>query len=187
MEHINLLTSISVLDTVLAEIHRGDVILLAGRPSTGKTMLAQRILETLTNEQHKKVRIFSLDGDDSGKDVYNIRAEVLANQFDLVVIDFFQMLTHPVISDVEVMKILYDLARERNIPVMVLSSVSRRVDARKNHIPKIKDIWASSAIIPYVSTIIFLYWLDNDWSDRGLSIITEHKRRNIHNEQCYNM
>lgn len=147
------------MDEVLGEIYGGDVILLAGRPMSGKTSLAHKIAKNLTNEQHKKVRIFSLEHSGKGMDVNDIQAEVSANHYDFVVVDFFQLLTHSAssrTSDTVVMKILHDLAKELNIPVLVLSSVSRRVDARKDHIPKIKDILASPAIMSYVDIVLFL-------------------------------
>lgn len=49
------------LDTILEGLHNGDLIIVAGRPSMGKTALAMNIAEYVAVEQKKPVGIFSLE------------------------------------------------------------------------------------------------------------------------------
>lgn len=139
----------------------GSVTLLAGRPGTGKTRLARKITENLTDVQGKRGRFFDLEGCDSGMNVYGIQTEIQDNPFDLVVVDFFQLLTKRKSAlDVKAMKIHHVLAKERNIPFLILSSVSRQVEARENRIPQMRDILAAPRVMRYVDHFIFTYGYD---------------------------
>ena len=173
-----LTVGIPELDEMIGGFSGGEVILLAGRPAMGKTTLARRIAEHLT-EEHKRVRFFSLEGSDKGMDLSGIRSEVSTNHFDLVVVDFLQLLTHPGSPgrwrrDIAVAKTLHRLVAGQDIPILVLSSLTRRTDARKGHVPKPRDILASPLILSYVDTVLFLVregWYDEAEQDTRLTTI----------------
>lgn len=174
-----LTTGIPELDEMIGGFAGGEVILLAGRPYSGKATLARRIAEHLTREEHKRVRLFSLEGRDRGMDFSDIRSEVSADRFDLVIVDFLQLLTRPGSPgrwkrDIATAKALRSLAKEQDIPVLVLSSLSRHADGRKGHIPKLRDILASPTILSYVDTVLFLVregWYEEAKQDTRLTNI----------------
>lgn len=59
LPHIN--TNFTVLDKKLGGLHRSDMVILAARPSMGKTSLAMNIARNAAVEQGARVAIFSLE------------------------------------------------------------------------------------------------------------------------------
>lgn len=49
-------------------------------------------------------------------------------------------------------------AVEFNLPIVALSQVSRKVEERKNHRPKLKDLHISSKLAQVADTVAFIYW-----------------------------
>lgn len=54
-------TGFDELDALTAGLHNSDLVILAGRPSMGKTALALNIIEHLAIDEHKPCAIFSLE------------------------------------------------------------------------------------------------------------------------------
>lgn len=54
-------TGFSYLDKMIGGLHPGEMTILAGRPSTGKTSLASNIIENVAIEQRIPVAIFSME------------------------------------------------------------------------------------------------------------------------------
>lgn len=151
-----------VLNDIFGRLQGGEVILLAARPGMGKTWLTERITAELASGQHKKARIFSLEGSDSGMSMDDIYKEVSAGHFDFIVVDFLQKLSHLTVydrtPDIKVMKRLHGMAKKQNVSVLVLSTVSRRTDRRQDYVPRIADSPAFWGVLPYMDVVLFLLW-----------------------------
>lgn len=158
MEQITL--GYSALIERFERLQGGEMIFLAARPGMGKSWLAKKIAEILVENHRKKVRFFSLDGSDDGMNVDDISREVTDGHFDFIVVDFLQMLSGSVAAnrrpDIDVMMQLHTLAKNQNVSILVLSTLSRRVDKRADHIPQLKDIPASWSVLPYIDVVLFL-------------------------------
>lgn len=211
-------TGFKDLDRLTAGFQRGDLIVIAGRPSMGKTAFAMNIAENMSIHHNKAVAIFSMEmsasqlitrmlasiaGVNQSKlktaqlvkeDMVNLsyaheklasapiyidetpalnpleiraRARRLArkyeNQLGMIVIDYLQLMSGSSQSDNRSMELgvitrsLKALARELNVPVIVLSQLSREVEKRTNRRPIMSDLRESGAIEQDADLIIFMY------------------------------
>ncbi len=202
-----LATGFRDLDRITSGLHPANMIVIAGRPSMGKTSLAMNIAENLAIDQGKPVGIFSLemsaeelvkrmlcsrakvnlravsDGflgerdfhpltaaasqlmkaplyidDAAGLTIQQIRARArrMKLQYDicLVVIDYLQLMRAPSrradqSRQVEISDIssgIKGLAKELQVPVMVLSQLNRQPEQREGGKPKLSDLRESGAI-----------------------------------------
>lgn len=57
-----------------------------------------------------------------------------------------------------IVKRLKDLAKDERIPVVILCQLSRKVEERRSHIPKLSDLRDSGEIEQDVDVAMFLYW-----------------------------
>ncbi len=82
---------------------------------------------------------------------------------ELVIIDYLQLICtddHQVSKKNEIAEIgwkLKTLAKELEIPVVVLSQLSRKVEHRDNHRPLLSDLGATGLAEQYADTVMFLY------------------------------
>lgn len=214
------------LDKMTKGFKPGELILIAARPSVGKTALALNIAANVVgdrgNKKHyggkKTVAIFSLEMDaallakrilsyvsgvpishmdtpgaisttedsqimraynslyESGLyiDDYKLNApgDVLSKcrrlkrerGLDLVVIDYLQLMTtgrdydnnrQQAVSDMSRNMKLY--AGELGVPIVVLSQMSRDVEKRDDHSPKLSDLRESGAIEQDADVVMFLH------------------------------
>lgn len=81
----------------------------------------------------------------------------------LIIIDYLQMIqgketTNNTERDItEIITLLKILAREINVPIVLLSQISRAVDMRDEHRPTLQDFRESDTIIQVADIILFLY------------------------------
>jgi len=209
------------LDRMTNGLQRSDLILIAARPSVGKTSLAMNIVSNAAIEGKARCAVFSLEmskaqlaqrmlcsvanvdmsralhgelteqdwtklwkahktlseckiyADDSS---LNTPSQILSKcrklkrerGLDLIMIDYLQLMTgdgkadnrQTEVSDISRrMKIL---AKEINVPVILLSQLSRAVEQRQNKIPVLSDLRESGAIEQDADMVIFIHRPDKD-------------------------
>ncbi len=216
-------TGFKDLDELLSGLQRSDMIVLASRPSQGKTTLALDIARKSALEQNIPIAIFSLEmsndqlidrmlSSQSGVNLWKIRTGNLSSKgadsdFDkmrrgldelskapifiddsgsvnvtqiramcrrleaerglgLIVIDYLQLLDSGnsgyninVVQQVsEISKGLKAMARELNVPVLVLSQLSRAVEHRgQGARPKLSDLRDSGSIEQDSDVVMFIH------------------------------
>lgn len=210
-------TGFTDLDKMTSGLHPGEMIVIAARPSMGKTSLAMNIAEHVAIEQKLPVGVFSLemtsdslvlrmlcsrsrvnlrnvrDGflaerdfpkltgaagklanaplfidDSSGLSILQLRAKArrMAQQYGikLFVIDYLQLLhstsrraenRQQEIADIS--NGVKSLAKELNVPVIVLSQLNRELEKDKNRKPRMSDLRESGSIEQDADLIGLLY------------------------------
>jgi replicative DNA helicase len=210
-------TGFKDFDKMTSGLHPGEMIVIAARPSMGKTSLAMNIAEHVALEQKLPVGVFSLemtaeslvlrmlcsrarvnvrnvrDGflaerdfpritgaagklqsaplyidDSSGLSIIQLRAKArrMAQQYDikLFVIDYLQLLHSTArraenrqqeIADIS--SGVKSLAKELNVPVIVLSQLNRELEKDKNRKPRMSDLRESGSIEQDADVVGLLY------------------------------
>ena len=198
-------------------LHPGELVVVAGRPSMGKTTISMNIAHNIAMNQGLPVAVFSLEvdrrqiainllcragqvpaqklrsvtlsqrewenlaqaasslkrlpiyvDDSAGLNTMTIRSRArrLKNRFDLglIVIDYLQLLEmgggrqenrQQEISSIS--RSLKLLARELGVPVITISQLSRAVESRESHKPRMSDLRESGAIEQDADLILLLY------------------------------
>ncbi len=209
-------TGLIDLDDVTSGLQRSDLIIIAGRPSSGKTALAlnigahaalregatvavfslemskeqlvTRIMSSETGIQMQKIRTGTVSPDelvelamelnrvgDAGLliddtpaiSVAELRTRcrrIKARQgLDLIIIDYLQLMQSDKRSDSRVQEVsamtrdLKNIARELDVPIILLSQLSREPDKRKDHTPVMSDLRESGSIEQDADMIMMLY------------------------------
>src|SRR5215831_18993280 len=210
-------TGFTDLDKMTSGLHPGEMIVIAARPSMGKTSLAMNIAEHVALDQKLPVGVFSLemtaeslvlrilcsrsrvnlrnvrDGflaerdfpkltgsagklanaplfidDSSGLSILQLRAKArrMAQQYGvkLFVIDYLQLLHSTArraenrqqeIADIS--NGIKALAKELNVPVIVLSQLNRELEKDKNRKPRMSDLRESGSIEQDADLVGLLY------------------------------
>ena len=205
------------LDNILGGLQKSDLIILAARPSVGKTAFAIDLALNAA-EQGIPVGIFSMemsidqvvdrfiasragvslwqlrtgklshDKDDflrittacdelkalpiyvddaSSPNILQMRAmarRLQANQgLGLLVVDYLQLMTSrrsydsPVQQVTEISRGLKGLAKELNIPIVAISQLSRAVEQREGHKPRLSDLRDSGSIEQDADVVMFIH------------------------------
>ncbi len=237
-------TGFKQLDNMLSGLQRSDLIILAARPSMGKSTFAMDIAKHVAVYENLPVGVFSLEmskdqlverllashsnidswrlrtgklqdgpGDndfsrlqigisslseaplyinDVGTvNILQIRAMARRLQQDkglgLIVIDYLQLMDHsnkyasPIQQVSENSRALKMLAKELNVPIIVLSQLSRSVEQRTPHRPILSDLRDSGAIEQDADIVMFIYREDkyNENSlEKNIAEIIVAKHRN---------
>jgi replicative DNA helicase len=204
------------LDDYLGGFQRSDLIIVAGRPSMGKTSLALNIARNAAVEHNACVAMFSLEMSReslverlvSGEANVNSRKIRLSNEtldeqkrimdaigilseapiyiddspqlrviemrskakrlhfernINLIIIDHLGLVQGDSRIDNRVQEISYItrslkvMARELNIPVMVVSQLSRASEWRASHKPQLSDLRDSGSIEQDADIVLFIY------------------------------
>ncbi|MEK7658578.1 MAG: replicative DNA helicase [Patescibacteria group bacterium] len=204
------------LDNILAGLQNSDLVILAARPSMGKSSLALDIARNVAVFQNKPVGLFSLEMskdqladrliasqanvdswhlrtgrlqnddysriqhamgtlseapiyiDDAGSvNILQMRAmarRLQANRgLGLIIVDYLQLMEpmnrfqSSVQQVTENSRALKVLAKELNVPVLVLSQLSRAVEQRVPQIPRLADLRESGAIEQDADVVLFIY------------------------------
>jgi replicative DNA helicase len=205
------------LDNILAGLQKSDLIILAARPSIGKTTLALDIARNVAVNSKVPVGIFSLEmskeqlvdrllcsqanidlwkmrtgklsededftsighamgvlseapifiDDSATANVMEIRTKARRLQAEhnlgMIVLDYLQLMQGEIATENRVQEIsaitraLKSIARELNIPVLVISQLSRAVESRTPPIPKLADLRESGSIEQDADVVMFIY------------------------------
>lgn len=231
----------SDFDKMTAGLQSSDLIVVAGRPSMGKTTfamnlaehavmegegaviffsmempaesLAMRLMSSLGRIELQRIRTGQLEDDDwpritsaismlSSKKLliddsgalspFEVRARArrMARAYgglSLIVIDYLQLMRVPGHSEhraaeiSEISRSLKALARELNVPVVVLSQLNRGLEQRPEKRPLMSDLRESGAIEQDADLIVFIYRDEvyhKESNDKGTAEIIIGKQRN---------
>ena len=225
-------TGYTDLDSMTSGLQKSDLIIIAARPSQGKTALGLNIAAHAAIREGKTVAIFSLEmskeqlvmrlfasearvnmqnvnhgtpssqellklaeanltlananmyiADRSNISVAEIRSKCrrlkARNGLDMIVIDYLQLMKTPNGSDNRVQEVseltrsLKILARELNVPIVLLSQLSRKAAERK---PAMSDLRESGAIEQDADIIIMIYRDPSRTDDNSAEIIVAKNR-----------
>ncbi len=228
------------LDDLLSGFQKSDMVIVAARPSMGKTALALCMARNAAIEYGHSVGLFSLEmanrqlvermitaeakvdshlvrtgrlpkkdwkklaqaagplseakiyvDDSPGLSIMEIRAKArrlkAEKDIDVLFIDYLQLINASTRSENRQQEIslisrsLKALAKELNIPIVVLSQLSRQPENRTNHRPIMSDLRESGAIEQDADVVLFIFrkfvYSKND-EDKGIGEIIIGKHRN---------
>lgn len=237
-------TGFTDLDNILAGLQKSDLVILASRPSMGKSTLATNFAANIATTQKVPVGIFSLEmsrdqladrliasiasvdmwklrtgrlsyeGEDNDfsriQNAMNVLSEApiyiddtvafnvlqmkaMARRLQakrglgLLIVDYLQLMdslrpdASPVQQVSEISKALKALARELNIPVLAISQLSRAVEQRSPHIPRLSDLRESGSLEQDADVVLFIFREDYyrpDTQRKNIADIIIAKHRN---------
>lgn len=237
-------TGYYALDEMLSGFHAGELIVLAARPSIGKTALAMNIAVQAVMNEKVPVHVFSLemsksallerviaseapvDGqklrkgmlgpmeyqkmielaarfrnaatlfvdDSSYLTPFELRSKARRTKRDggtgLIIVDYLQLMAPGRRIENRQQEItwisgqLKGLARELEVPVLVLSQLNRGPEAREDHRPRLSDLRESGSIEQDADVVMMLYRADYygrqdpDYTPDGKAEVIVAKQRN---------
>lgn len=237
-EMIGIPTGINDLDSRINGMRNGDMVVIAGRPSMGKTALAMNIAEHVGLDKQIPVGVFSLEmpheqltermiaavgkvplqeirngnvSDDSwpfvtaaggriskapifiddqpGLSIFELRtrARRMARKHGvkLIIVDYMQLIEADGENRTQqvgtISKNIKGMAKELEVPVLVLSQLNRSLENRVNKRPIMSDLRESGAIEQDADIIAFVYRdevYNEDSPDKGTAEIIIGKHRN---------
>lgn len=212
------------LDNLLGGLQNSDLIILAARPSVGKTAFALNLAYNIA-KKNIPVGVFSMEMSidqvvdrfialASGVSLWEMRTGKLSHDQDellrvtmacdelknfplyiddssspnilqmrtmarrlqaehglgLIIVDYLQLMSarrnydSPVQQVTEISRGLKGLAKELNIPIIALSQLSREVEKRDGHRPKLSDLRESGAIEQDSDLVAFIHREDKNKS-----------------------
>ena len=229
------------LDYRTAGMQPSDLVLIAARPSMGKTAFVLNIAQHVAFKMNQTVAIFSLEmskeqlvnrlfsleskvdaqklrtgnlsdndweklietagiigksnliiDDTPGISISELRSKCrkykLEHGLKMIIIDYLQLMSgsgrgndsrQQEISDIS--RSLKALARELAVPVLALSQLSRAVEQRPDHRPRLSDLRESGAIEQDADVVMFIYrddYYNKDTEKKGIAEIIVAKQRN---------
>ncbi|HAY45811.1 MAG TPA: replicative DNA helicase, partial [Gammaproteobacteria bacterium] len=236
-------TGFTDLDEMTCGLQEADLVIVAGRPSMGKTSFAMNLVEHIAIDQNKPVAVFSMEmpgnqlatrmlaslsrvgaqklrtgklsNEDwprltsvvnmlSGKPIFiddtpaltalelRTRARRLAseqeNGLGAIMIDYLQLMQggdgnsdNRATEISAITRALKSLAKELEVPIIVLSQLNRSLEQRPNKRPIMSDLRESGAIEQDADLIIFIYRdevYNEDSEAKGTAEIIVGKQRN---------
>lgn len=234
-------TGYSKLDEKTSGLQKGDLIVIAGRPSMGKTSFCMNLAEYAAIEEGMRVAVFSMEmpgeqlatrlissigrvnatrlrsgqlkdedwprisnairllnnakihvDDSAGLTPIEVRSRArrLARELgglDMIVIDYLQLMQSSDSSENRATEIsamtrsLKMLAKELDLPLIILSQLNRSLEQRPDKRPVMSDLRESGAIEQDADVIFFIYRdevYDEESNDKGIAEIIIGKQRN---------
>jgi len=236
-----LATGFRELDELTGGMQNSEMIVVAARPSMGKTALGLNMAEYVGADSKRPVAVFSLEmaaqqlaermlcgraqidsqklrksvlsdqeiqtmhdaaGELSESKIYvddspsltplelRAKARRLKLQYDieLIVVDYLQLMHSPgsesrQIEVTTISRYLKAVARELNIPVVVMSQLNRSPEGREGHRPRMSDLRESGSIEQDADVVVLLhredyYHTEPDYEKNNLAEIIVAKQRN---------
>lgn len=234
-------TGYTKIDELTSGFQRGDLIIVAGRPSMGKTSFAMNIAEYVAIKQKLPVGVFSLEmsgqqltmrllsslsrinsnsirtgrlnendwprlnkavemlqdapimvDESSGLNANELRSKsrkmvVSRDKFGLIIVDYLQLMegtdqTENRATEISgITRSIKLLAKELNVPIVVLSQLNRSIETRTEKRPRLSDLRESGAIEQDADLILFIHREEvsnPDTTDKGIAEIIIGKQRN---------
>ncbi len=232
-------TGFADLDFILGGLQKSDLVILAARPSMGKTSLALSIALNAACKSKTTVGIFSLEmskdqlaerllastaqvdawrlrtgnlreddfpligeaidtldkapifiDDTATISIMEMRAKArrlkMENDLGLLIVDYLQLMgsqnsDNRVQEVSDISRSLKGLARELNVPILVLSQLNRAVEARPDKKPLLADLRESGSIEQDADVVMFLYredYYNRDTERKNIADIIVRKHRN---------
>ena len=228
------------LDYKTSGFQPSDLILIAARPSMGKTAFVLNVAQHMAFKEGKTVAIFSLEmskeqlvnrlfsleskvdsqalrtgnltdedwakliegaavvgksnliiDDTPGISIAELRSKCrkfkLEHDLGIIIIDYLQLMSGGKHSESrqqeisEISRSLKAVARELNVPVVALSQLSRAVEQRPDHRPRLSDLRESGAIEQDADVVMFLYrddYYNKDTDKKNIAEVIIAKQRN---------
>ena len=233
-------TGFKELDEMMAGLQPSDLIIVAGRPSMGKTSLVLNIAQFVGTKKAMTVGFFSLEmskeqlflrmlTSEAAIDGHRLRTGFLGERdwpkltdamstltqaqifiddtasigvlemrakarrlkaehgLDLIIIDYIQLMQgrgrfeNRVTEVASISRGLKGLAKELNVPVVVLSQLSRAPENRPNRRPQLSDLRESGALEQDADVVIMIYREDvyeATEENQGVAELIMAKQRN---------
>lgn len=236
-------TGFEDLDKITTGLHGSELIIVAGRPGSGKTSFVLSMACKIATDLNKKsVLFFSLEmnknqlmlrimsseakidmqrlrcsshlsktemmnlndaasklmncnifiDDTASLNIMELRSKArkfkALNSCDVLIIDYLQLMSSTEKSETRNLEItaitrsLKILAKELNIPIIVLSQLSRKTEDRNDSRPKLSDLRESGAIEQDADIVIFVYresqYKKDDETLKGIAELIIGKQRN---------
>ena len=208
-------TGFKDVDVQTSGLHPSELIIVAGRPSMGKTSFVLNIVRNVAVQEKKPVALFSLEmskslvvqrllctearvnsnklrtgflaeedwpkltmgagilfeapifiNDSSALNTLELRARArrlkIKEDIALIVVDYIQLMSSAFVAEnrqqeiAEISRSLKSLARELEIPVIGVSQLSRRVEEREDHRPKLFHLRESGALEQDADVVMLL-------------------------------
>jgi replicative DNA helicase len=157
--------------------------------------LSERDFKRLADTAGKMTDASIFIDDEADMTVMELRSRarrlMAENELGLIVIDYLQLMSGPQSSrggsenrQQEISNIsrgLKALARELDVPVLVLSQLSRAVESRPNKRPMLSDLRESGAIEQDADLVMFIYrdeYYDPNSERQGIAEVLIGKQRN---------
>src|SRR5213595_1660996 len=212
-------TGFTDLDDKTSGLQPSDLIIIAARPSMGKTSLVLNIAQHAGTKTAKTVGMFSLEmskeqlflrlltaearidahrlrrgflgerdwthlsqaigtlseakifiDDTPSIGVLEMRAKcrrlAATHDLDLVIIDYIQLMQgrgrfeNRTLELASISRSMKGLAKELNVPIVVLSQLSRAPESRSDHRPQLSDLRESGALEQDADVVVFIYRQD---------------------------
>jgi replicative DNA helicase len=229
------------LDELTAGFQPGDLVIIAARPSVGKTALALNVAQHVGTKTGRTVGIFSLEmskeqlflrmlTSEARIDSHRLRTGFLVESdwgrlshalgtlseakiyiddtpsigvlemraksrrlaaehgLDMLVIDYIQLMQgrgrfeNRTLEVASISRSLKGLAKELNVPVIVISQLSRAPEARSDHRPLLSDFRESGALEQDADVVVMLFrpdqYPDVKPEDENIAELNVAKQRN---------
>jgi replicative DNA helicase len=218
-------TGFTDLDEMTSGLQPSDLIIVAARPSMGKTSLVLNIAQHVGTKTDRTVGVFSLEmskeqlflrllTSEARIDAHRLRGGFLGERdwgrlsqaigtlsetkifiddspsigvlemrakcrrlaaehgLHLVIVDYIQLMQgrgrfeNRTLEVAAISRSLKGLAKELNVPIVVLSQLSRAPEARSDHRPQLSDLRESGALEQDADVVVFIYRQDQ-YADRN--------------------
>jgi replicative DNA helicase len=209
-------TGFTDLDEITSGLQSSDLVIVAARPSVGKTSLVLNIAQHVGTKTDLTVGVFSLEMSkeqlflrmltaEARIDAHRLRGGFLGERdwgklsqaigtlseakifvddtpsigvlemrakcrrlaaehgLNLVIVDYIQLMQgrgkfeNRTLELASISRSLKGLAKELNVPVVVLSQLSRAPESRSDHRPQLSDLRESGALEQDADVVIFIY------------------------------